>query len=74
VRHSEFWGLVSEVLGERGAALTNDFVLSQFSNRTARQALAAGYDPKEVWFALCDAADVPEELRWGKPVRQQRNI
>lgn len=71
MRHSEFWVLVSEVLGSRGDALCHDFVLSQFSGRTAAQALDAGYEPKEVWFALCDAADVPQELRWGMPVRKR---
>lgn len=72
MRHSEFWGLVSEVLGPRGESLSRDYVLSQFAGRTASQALEAGFAPKEVWFALCDAADVPEELRWGQPLRKRK--
>lgn len=70
MRHSEFWGLVSEVLGVRGEALTRDLVLSEFSGLTATQALNAGFSPKEIWFVLCDVADVPQELRWGRPERQ----
>lgn len=72
MRHSEFWGLVSEVLGTRGTSLAHDFVLSQFSGLTAAEALDAGYEPKQVWFALCDAADVPENLRWGLPHRSAK--
>jgi len=71
VRHSEFWDLVSQVLGTRGEALARDYVLSEFQGRSAAEALEAGYEPKNVWFALCDAADVPEELRWGPPIRKK---
>lgn len=70
VQYSEFWGLVSDVLGARGASLAHDFVLSEFSGCTAAEALERGYDPRDVWFALCDAAEVPENLRWGKPARK----
>ncbi|HQV81967.1 MAG TPA: DUF3046 domain-containing protein, partial [Ornithinibacter sp.] len=33
--------------------------------RTALEALDAGESPREVWLALCDAMDVPEERRHG---------
>ena len=38
-------------------------------NRTPDEALAAGVPPREVWFALCAAQDVPPQ-RWhgaGRP-------
>ena len=36
-----------------------------------QEALDAGLPPRDVWFALCDAMDVPENRRHGldKPAR-----
>lgn len=72
MRHSEFWGLVDEVLGVRGQSLTHDFVLQECGGVTAVAALESGQSPKNVWFALCEAADVPPQLWWGQPVRPRR--
>ncbi|RZS57652.1 DUF3046 family protein [Microcella putealis] len=47
-----------------------DLVLGDVGNRTAEQALDAGLAPRDVWFALCAATDVPRD-RWygaGRPV------
>ncbi len=47
----------------------NDLVLPAVGNRTAKQALAAGVAPRDVWVALCAESDVPPE-RWygvGRP-------
>jgi hypothetical protein len=43
-----------------------DHVLFEFGNRTAEQALADGEPLRTVWFALCDAMDVPQERRFGR--------
>jgi hypothetical protein len=47
----------------RSEMIARDHVFSVFGNRTVDQALDAGYDPKEVWRAVCEAFDVPPERR-----------
>jgi hypothetical protein len=67
VRSSEFWELVDGEFGRgQGRVLVRDHVLIELGSRTAEQALADGEPFREVWFALCDALDVPEERRWGR--------
>lgn len=55
---------------EFGAAyagsLAASHVMSALGGRTAEEALAAGVSPREVWEALCDDLDVPEERRHGR--------
>lgn len=67
---SEFFRAVADEFGEAyGRTLVRDLVLTPFGDRTADQALAAGGAPREIWFALCAAMDVPRE-RWhgaGRP-------
>ena len=48
-----------------GGVVVNDLVLATLGGRTAREALDAGVRPRDVWLALCDATDVPEERRHG---------
>lgn len=68
MRHSEFWELMD---GEFGAAyartLARDLVLGDLHDRTADEALSAQVAPRTVWFALCEAMDVPVERRWARP-------
>jgi hypothetical protein len=72
MRHSRFWALAED---EFGAAYAHMLVasthLAALGGRTAGEALDAGDPPREVWLALCDAMDVPEERRHGldKPPR-----
>jgi hypothetical protein len=70
MRRSEFQTAVAEEFGDAyGSVLVHDLVLSEVGSRTARDALAAGVPPREVWLALCRAKDVPPN-RWhgaGKP-------
>ncbi|TQK19230.1 DUF3046 family protein [Microbacterium sp. SLBN-154] len=63
MRRSEFQRAVEAEFGPRGPSLTADLVLSDLGDRTAAEALEAGTAPREVWRALCAAADVPPE-RW----------
>ncbi|MDQ0574990.1 DUF3046 domain-containing protein [Agromyces albus] len=72
MRLSEFQIAVEEEFGPGYAGvLVNDLVLATFDGRTARQALADGVDPRAVWLALCDAADVPPARRHGVGRRRQ---
>ena len=73
MRNSEFWTLVDEEFGRaHGRALVKDHVLFELRNRTAEQALADGEPMRTVWFALCDAMDVPAERRWGRDEQPSR--
>ncbi|WP_448809632.1 DUF3046 domain-containing protein [Agromyces bauzanensis] len=57
---SEFQIAVDEEFGPGyGSVVVNDLVLAAVGERTARDALAAGVPPREVWLALCEATDVP---------------
>ena len=74
---SEFQIAVDEEFGAAyGSVVVNDLVLPGLRDRTAREALAAGVPPREVWLALCEATDVPPERRHGvgrhAPGRGQR--
>lgn len=73
MRLSEFRIAVSDEFGEGyGRVLVNDLVLSDLGGLTADQALGKGVDPREVWLALCQAADVPPERRYGVGLREPR--
>ena len=66
MKRSEFQFAVDQEFGAGyGGVLVNDLVLGALGGRTAREALAAGVAPREVWLALCDATDVPESRRHG---------
>lgn len=71
---SEFWDLVDGEFGRaRSRSLVKDHVLTALGNRTAEQALEAGDEPREVWFALCDDLEVPASRRYGReePARKR---
>ena len=67
MRVSEFWTLVDDEFGTAyGRSLATDHVLLVLGDRTAREALDGGVEPKEIWLALCEAMDVPAERRLGR--------
>ncbi|MGL5860350.1 MAG: DUF3046 domain-containing protein [Phycicoccus sp.] len=73
MRHSRFWELMAEEFGATYAeSLASSVVLSALGGRTARSALDAGVPPRDVWAALCEAMDVPEERRHGRDVPRRR--
>ena len=73
MRVSEFWTLVTDEFGDAyGRSLATDQHLLVLDDRTARQALDAGVEPKEIWLALCEAMDVPPERRLGRDRRPRR--
>lgn len=66
MRLSEFrQAIADEFGGAYGRVVTGDLVLDEFAGQTAEQALAAGEDIREVWLAVCRAADVPANRRYG---------
>jgi len=68
VRLTEFRGLMEAQFGpSRAPSVARDHIFSALDGRTADEALAGGEDPKAVWFAVCDAYDIPEALRYGLP-------
>jgi hypothetical protein len=64
VRLSEFRQAVKDEFGDGyGQVVTSDLSLVELGDRTPEQALKAGFAPREVWLAVCRAADVPQG-RW----------
>lgn len=62
MRLTQFHELVYQRFGPaRGASLLVDHVLSSLGGRTAEQAIEAGTDPRDVWWALCADFDVPRD-------------
>ena len=59
-----FRKLMSGEFGQvRAETIAHDHVLSALGGRTADEALEAGINAKEVWVAVCEAFDVPENRR-----------
>ena len=64
MRLTEFWDRMNSQFGQNYAAsVAKDYVLAGIGSRTVNQALADGEDMKTIWLAVCDAFDVPENLR-----------
>lgn len=64
MRLTVFWERMNSQFGESYAAsVAKDYVLAGIGGRTVTQALAEGVDVKVIWRAICDAFDVPENLR-----------
>jgi hypothetical protein len=64
MRLTDFWERMTEHFGAAYAdTFARDHVMSELGGRTVREALAAGWDAKDVWRAVCTAFDVPPHLR-----------
>ena len=64
VRLTAFWDRMNGQFGEGYAqSVAKDYVLAGVGGRTVSQALADGEDAKVIWGAVCDAFEVPEDLR-----------
>ncbi|GAA4285007.1 hypothetical protein GCM10022261_25380 [Brevibacterium daeguense] len=67
MRHTLYWTLMADEFGRaRAESLHTDLALSGLGSRTPAEAFAAGFEPREVWLAVCDATGVPEERRLGR--------
>lgn len=70
---SHFWTLMEDEFGTAYAgSLARDHVLGALGNRTALVALADGVEPRQVWEAICQDMDIPEERRLGLDSRSAR--
>jgi hypothetical protein len=70
---SEFWLAVSDEFGDGyGRVITHDLVLGEIGGLTAEQAIAAGVNTREIWLALCKAADVPANRWYGVGQREPK--
>ena len=70
---SEFRLAVSDEFGEAyGRVITHDLVLAEIGGLTADQAVKAGVATREIWLALCRAADVPENRWYGVGQREPK--
>ncbi len=64
MRITMFRKLMTDEFGSvRGEMVAQDHVLSALGGLTPDQALDSGVPPKEIWLAVCDAFDVPEQRR-----------
>ena len=73
MRLSEFWLAMADEFGESyGRTLAHDVVLDAVGSRTAEQAIKAGVPTREIWLALCDIQDVPENRRYGVGQREPK--
>lgn len=70
MRHSEFWAAMEAAFGNRATSVAADLVLGALEHRTGEEALAQGVPPRQVWDAICDAQQLPDQLRWHH--RQER--
>ena len=62
MRLTEFRERITQQFGEAyGASVAADHVLAAVGGRTAAQAIEAGVEPRDVWWALCSDFDVPRD-------------
>ncbi len=63
MRLTDFWERMDEVFGPvYSRSWAHDVVLPGLG-RTVDESIAAGIDTKDIWRAVCDAAEVPGVLR-----------
>jgi hypothetical protein len=55
--------MVDEFGPAYAAVIERDLVLGDLSDQTAEQAMAAGFDLREIWYSICRSSGVPKE-RW----------
>ncbi|WKX72951.1 DUF3046 domain-containing protein [Streptomyces sp. XD-27] len=64
MRLTDFWQRMADHFGEAYAdSFARDHVMSELGGRTVREALAAGWEAKDVWRGVCKAVDVPHDKR-----------
>ena len=73
VKRSEFHRAVDDEFGARAAtAHVADLVLPPFGRDGVVEALDVGIAPRDIWQALCDETDVPDQRRHGAGRREPK--
>lgn len=63
---SEFWACMEyEFSAGYAPVLARDLVLGSLGHVTAAEALDQGVNPKDVWLAICEEQEIPQERRLG---------
>ena len=64
MRLTDFWQRMADWFGETYAdSFARDHVMSELGGRTVHEALAAGWEAKDVWRTVCAAQGIPQERR-----------
>jgi hypothetical protein len=64
VRQTEFWNLMRAQFGDVYAqSVAKDYVFGNLGGRTVERAPPDGVDAKVIWRTVCDAFNVPENMR-----------
>lgn len=64
MRLTYFRELMDDEFGPvRAASVARDHVFAEFGGLTVDEALEKGYEPRDVWRAVCQAYDVPAARR-----------
>jgi hypothetical protein len=74
MRKSEFARAVEDEFGDAyGRVITRDLVIQSLGDKTADEAIAQGWSPRDVWLALCEAEGVPVDRRHGVGLPEPTN-
>lgn len=72
MRLSRFWFLMEDEFGPGYAhVLADSLVLSDYQ-KTVNQALQSGEAPRDVWDAVCEQQEVPQDRRLGRDFPPKR--
>ncbi|MFI7502629.1 DUF3046 domain-containing protein [Streptomyces sp. NPDC049687] len=64
MRLTVFWQRMDEHFGAGYAdTFARDHVMTELGGRTVHQALADGWEAKDVWRVVCAVMNVPQEMR-----------
>ncbi|MFF1463014.1 DUF3046 domain-containing protein [Streptomyces sp. NPDC058330] len=64
MRLTIFWERMADHFGEAYAdSFARDHVMAELGGRTVNEALAAGWETKDVWRGVCSAVGIPPDKR-----------
>jgi hypothetical protein len=64
MRLTTFWERMADHFGSAYAdSFARDHVMAELGGRTVHEALAAGFETKDVWRAVCAAMEIPADKR-----------
>jgi hypothetical protein len=64
MRLTDFWQRMADHFGAAYAdSFARDHVMAELGGRTVYEALAAGWEAREVWRGVCAAMGIPTEKR-----------